>query len=261
MIGFVSALWLVSALAADGDPPPPERDPDIVVVGDRLIDPERIALEKQLLAQGFQRVLRKDGYTVFRHDEAWRGEFRVHDDGWVRFKRQPVQFRPGRDTAIGWMSCALLFPCVQAGGQTIAGRKWRGVRRRQTEAAEPFVDRWSDRVADRSVDRVVNDLPDRLTVLWRDGVPLEPTDPPLLTVEDRKRALLAFWESRTDTVWGDRVRAVVEIFIRAEVQPGPDRFAPDEIAAFNARRTSEAALDLDRPYEELLDRLDATAPR
>jgi hypothetical protein len=254
------ALLIGLSPAADEDPPP-SRPPEVVVYGDRLIDPERRALEQRLIARGYSRIIEKDGYAVFRHDEAWRGEFRVHDDGWVRFKRQPVQFRPTNDTATSWAGCALIFPCLKTAGQTMSERKFRGVRRRQTEATEPYTRRWSDRVADRNVDRVVDELPPRLEALWFDGEPLEPGQEPLPTPDLRKRALLDFWESRTDTIWGDRVRAVVEIFIRAEVQTGPFAFSADEIRAFNQRRRSEAALDLDRPQEELLERLDATEQR
>jgi len=234
---------------------------DIVVYGERKLDPERRKLEQRLLDRGYDRIVEKDGYAIFRHDESWKGEFRVYDDGWVRFKRQPVQFRPTRDTALGWVGCALVLPCLKTSGQTISQRKFKGVRRRQTEATDDLSRTWGDRVADRTVDRVIDGLPDRLEALWDEGVPLDANDDPLPTPESRKAALLAFWESRTDTVWGNRVRAGVEIFIRAEVQTSPWPFTAAEIAAFNQRRTSEAALDLDRPYDAVLDQLEATEAR
>lgn len=253
---MISLLLLGLAVAQE----PAERPAsEITVYGERGIDPERQALEQQLVDQGFDRIIQKDDYAIFRHDESWKGEFRVYDDGWVRFKRQPVQFRPGTKTPLGWAACALVLPCLRSGGQTVSQRKWKGVRRRQTEAAEPLIRRWSDRVSDRAVGRVANALPDQLEALWDVGVPLAAGAEPLRTPEERKRALLDYWESRTDTVWGDRVRAVVELFIRAEVQTSPWPFTPAEIAAFNERRTSETALDLDGPEDELIERLDATS--
>ncbi|TVQ93427.1 MAG: hypothetical protein EA397_04730 [Deltaproteobacteria bacterium] len=238
---------------------PPSRSDEIIVYGERGIDPERIALEKRLMDKGYDRVVEKDGYVIFRHDEAWKGEFRLYDDGWVRYKRQPVQFRPNNNNILGWASCALVLPCVRAGGQSLSKRKWNGVRRRALEDADELGRTWSDRVADRSVDRTVDRLPDQLEALWDEGEPLTKGGEKLSTPEARKAALLDYWESRTDTVWGNRVRAVVELFLRAEVQNSPWPFTSQEIRAFNARRTCEAVLDLDRPLDDVMEDLDRTS--
>lgn len=248
--------------SSEGSPPPTEiggASDRIIVYGDREIDPERDALEKRLMDKGYDKVIGKDGYTIFRHDESWKGEFRVYDDGWVRYKRQPVQFRPNKNNALGWASCALLFPCLRSGGQTLSQRKWQGVRRRALQDADTLGRKWADRVADRSVDRRVERLPDQLEALWDEGVPLVDGAPKLPDVESRKAAILDHWESRTDTVWGDRVRAVIELFIRAEVQTSPWPFTDEEIRAFNARRTCEAVLDLDRSIDDLMEAMDKTS--
>jgi hypothetical protein len=251
------AAWVVLA-SADDEPSDRRSAQEIVVFGDRLIDPERQALERQLVQQGFDRVIEKNGYVIFRHDDNWKGEFRVYDDGFVRYKRQPVQFRPNRDTALGWASCVLVFTCMKTSGQTISQRKFKGVRRREVEEADPLIRTWTDRVGDRHVGRLVDGLPRQLERLWDEGIQLDPREPPLATPQERKQALLAYWESRTDTLWGDRVRAAVEIFIRAEVQPSPWPFTRAEVDAFNARRTCRAVLDLERPLEGLLEQLEAT---
>ena len=35
-----------------------------------------------------------------RHSSAWKGEVQVHDDGWIRMKRQPVQIKARSEESI-----------------------------------------------------------------------------------------------------------------------------------------------------------------
>jgi len=96
----------------------------------------------------------------------------------------------------------------------------------------------------------VNALPEQLEELWYRGVPLS-EGPTLETMHERKVALLDFWDSRTDTVWGDRVRVAVEAFLRAEVQGTEHAYTREEVEDFNARRQCTRALDLEGPWEEV----------
>ena len=107
---------------------------------------------------------------------------------------------------------------------------------------------FGDRVADRRIEDVTDALPDALTELWEHGTPLK-DGPVLSTADERKAAILTYWESRTDTIWGDRVRAVIDAFIRGEVQHSDTPFTDAEIAAFNERRRCERTLDLKRDWD------------
>jgi hypothetical protein len=166
-------------------------------------------------------------------------------------KRQPVRVE-SRDlpwaekgSPLSWASCALYPPmCLRTGGVLVGRRKWLGVQGRTLGEVDPEVDVYADRVADSSTSHQVNALPPRLEALWLRGEPLRSGHPPALTMEERKSELLDFWDSRTDTIWGDRVREAVEGFLRAEVQSGPHAFTEAEIALFNARRSCTRVLNL-----------------
>jgi hypothetical protein len=155
------------------------------------------------------------------------------------------------NSPLAYLGC-LVYPwaCISAGGQLVSGRKLEAQKVRTLETVYVDVQELGDRVADRETESTVNALPDDLEALWTEGVPLS-EGPTLETMEERKAALLEYWDSRTDTVWGDRVRVAVEAFIRAEVQGTEHAFAPEEVEQFNARRRCTRVLDLDGPWEEV----------
>ncbi|MFK7930767.1 MAG: hypothetical protein AB8H79_21470 [Myxococcota bacterium] len=249
---------------AEADPPTPVDDDDdddgqIVVYGEHLVEQARQAVANDLIEQGFDDVKRKEGYTLYRHDSVWKGEVEIHDDGWIRMRRQPVQFRPPSNSKLGWVTCIAVPFCVQAGGQSVSKRKHMAQRRRTLGNVEPLARMYGDRVADLHVDQQLNELPDRLTALWENGTSLYDSNKTLRTPKQRKLALLDYWESRTETLWGFRVRASVEAFIREVVQDSEHRFTDQEIRAFNADRRTATALDLDRPWDAVLADLEERA--
>lgn len=260
--------WLAAAVAAEPTVEAVADEPtaEIVVYGDLLVERARQRVLDDLRSRGYTDVIERDGYVILRNDEAWKGDVIVHDDGWVRMKRQPLRLE-SRDlpwaeegSPLAWASCALYPPmCVRSGGVLVSRRKFQAQVARTLEPMQGDIASLGDRVADRAVDDTVNDLPARLFALWNDGVPLADGAASLPTPEARRRALLDYWESRTDTVWGDRVRLAVEAFIRAEVQTGPFPYPPAEIAAFNARRTCTRALDLERPWDQVVAEVEASA--
>lgn len=247
------------APATPSQPAPPSRDDTdetIVVYSHGLaVERARQALIKQLAAEGYTKEIRKDGYTILRHENTWAGDVLLYDDGWVRIKRQPVQIRPialpfaREGTALSWAACAIApFACIRTSGVLYGKRKFSGVKNRTLSAVEPEVQDLADKVADQATDQVIEGLPPRLEALWSSGTPLDPGDRTLVSYEDRREGLLDFWDSRTDTPWGDRVRLAVEAFLRAVVQTSDHPYSPDEIAAFNARRSCTRALDLDSDW-------------
>ncbi len=274
-VALVALLWFALALAADpppvvkpvttlapvGPPPPPppppgeDSDASIVVYGHGLeVERARQQLMKELEKEGYTKIIRRDGYTVLRHDDTWSGEVLLYDDGWVRIKRQPVQIRPialpfaREGTVLSWAACLVApFACVRTSGVFYGKRKFAAVKNRTLSSVEPEIQNLADRVADEATAGTVDALPDRLDALWADGIPLDPGDRQLTSFDDRKAALLDYWDTRSDTPWGDRVRVAVEGFLIGVVQVSDHPFTADEIAAFNVRRQCARALDLSNP--------------
>jgi hypothetical protein len=239
---------------------------EVIVYGQLRVEQARQKVVQDLSDLGYSEVIQKDDAIVLRHESTWKGDVWLHDDGWMRIKRQPVQVEApatpwGKKNSAGsWMGCILYpFLCVKTSGQTIGTRKFRGVESRTAAAVQADVEEWAARVADLAIDRKAEELPDRLQRLWDDGVPLavdlerpaEAADPdapeapgwtPIATHEERRAAILTFWGSRTDNEWGETIRQVVESFCRGVIQHSDHPFTDAEIRDFN--RVSRAA----RPF-------------
>ncbi|MEQ1564746.1 MAG: hypothetical protein ABMA64_03825 [Myxococcota bacterium] len=234
------ALWHGSAGWAQ-DTPPPEEPYEVIVYGELRVKQAHDALIEQLAEMGYDgQVLDLGNHTVYRHDSPWKGEVVVYDDGWMQVRRQPFYVEgvelpwAKRNSPVAWAGC-LIWPwaCLKLSGSTYGERKWRQVEDEAAFELDPKLRVWGDRIADLAVDRKVEALPDRLTLLWRDGAPLD-DGPVLATPAERRRALFEFWASRTDTVWGREVQRAVEAFCRAEVQTSEHPFTPEELASFAA---------------------------
>ncbi len=229
--------WLVSLALAQA-PEAPSRE--VVVYGELLVEQARQALVEELRADGYTRVVEKEDRVIYRHPEAWKGQVVLYDDGWTYVKRQPLNAvapeMPWADanSPLAVAGC-VVYPwlCVRAGGLTAGQRKWRG---RETREAQSIADAsrvLSERTADLAVDRTIDDLPARLEALWGQGKPLE-GEGDLATVAERKAALLSYWGTRTDTVWGREVQDAIEAFVRGVVQHSDAPFTEAEIAGFDS---------------------------
>ncbi len=243
---------LSSAVALEPAADEPEVSETVIVYAEEEVRRAREEVVRELRRLGYEKRIERDGAIVLRHPDTWRGEVWLHDDGWVRIRRQPLQIRApatrwSRENSAGaWASCILLpFRCVRSRGLTVSQRKFRAVESRTAEAIAEEVAIWADRVADRELERRLEALPERLAALWERGTPLD-GGPVLPTPRARKEALLRFWETRTETPWGEAVRRAVESFVRAEVQTSEHPFTEKEIAAFNRRSRASRPFDLER---------------
>jgi hypothetical protein len=195
------------------------------------------------------------------------GQIVIYDDGWVTMQRQPAHVESAdvpwarKGSALAWASCVIMpFDCVRIGGLLFSKQKFQGVKTRSLGEAEPDIKNYGDRFADKTTGDTVDAPPVALEALWDDGQPLTDGAPVLESYDARKAAILDFWNSRTDTVWGDRVRLAVEAFIRAEVQGSAHPFTPDEVAAFNRRRNCVRELDLTSDFEALTMDVESEQP-
>ncbi len=225
---------------------------EIIVYGEMLVDRARDDLMETAKDQGYATQIRRDGYTILRHDDPWKGEIRLYDDGRVEVRRQPVRFEPpfAHKTPLAWLTCVVLPLCIRPNGQLVSPRKFHAQERRALEAIEPDAVVYNDRIADWATDRKADRTGARLADLWTTGTPID-GDGVVDSFEARRQAILAYWDSRTDSEWGDQIRGRIESFIRGEVQQGDHPFTVAEIDAFNARhRSTRVFPDVTRPRPE-----------
>lgn len=238
--------WLLVAHAEE-----PRGVEEVIVYAQRELEEARRQVEEKILEAGYDRVIERNGRTIYRHERPYMGQLVVDDDGWVVFQRQPVRIDPPdlgkkENSALSWAGC-LLWPtaCVRVGGQVVSKQKLNSYERRVIEHVQADVEAWNARISDVAIKEKVAQLPEQLDALWEDGRPLQ-GNTTLATHAERRRALLEFWGSRTDTPWGEEIRAAVEAFCRGVVQHSDHPFTQDEIDAFNARSRAARAFTLDR---------------
>lgn len=238
--------------AAAVDPDDEEDVYEIIVYDNLAAEFARQQVIERLDEIGYSEEVERNGYVIYRHPDNWRGDVRLYEDGYVRIKRQPVQIEPPfgkKGSPLGTATCVLLLPlCTRLGGQTVGRRKLQAQKTEVALFLDPELDQWGDRIADRELGSRLQVLPDDLEQLWFEGKPFQEGAAPLASVAARKTALLTYWDTRTNTIWGDRVRLTVEAFFRAVVQTSDTPFTAAEVAAFNATRTAERSLDLDSPW-------------
>lgn len=234
-------------LAAWADEPGDEAPAEEIVVTWEQVAAAREAVIDELVELGFSRRRERDGRTILKHTTTWRGKIVLYDDGYLKHRRQGLRIVEGPAQTLPkgtrWLPCVLIpTGCVRMGA-TISDRKFDAERGRTLARVEPELQLLGDRMADASLGGVLEGLAGQLEALWLEGVGLQPGAPPLQTYRERRAALFAFWESRTDNRWGEAVRAGVESFARQVVQLSDHPFTDAELQRLNA--TSSAP----RPFQ------------
>jgi len=197
---------------------------EITVFGELQVEAARQQVIADLKAEGFTRVIEKEGRTILKNEVVYRGKIILHDDGWLEHRRQgihgetPESWFKRKAPPLAWMPC-IIYPhqCVRIGGVVISPTKLQHIKTDTHRAVARDLVTLSDRVADLNVARSVNTLPERLEACWTEGVSLigeAPLDTPQARLED----LLAFMNSRTDNAWGRQVRDATAAYLRGAVQ-------------------------------------------
>jgi hypothetical protein len=230
------------ARAEEPAPAPPEPIAEEVTVWGAAVSRARDAVERSIVDLGYDRVKDRGDHKVFRGDQAWKGKVVLSDEGTLRVRRTGPAFRemePIPGTRFRPYPLCLVVPtaCVAMGSWYVSERRWGHVEDHVADATAAPLSTLSEALADQRIATTVEALPDRLSALWTDGTPLEP-GPPLATPAERRAALFVFWDTRTETVWGEQVRAAVEAFVLGEVQASPAPFTLEEMAMFQANRRS-----------------------
>ena len=242
--------WLAWAQPVVGAEVEAEPGDEIVVYGERRVKQARDKLLSDLQHLGYRTLIDKGDRVVLKHETSWKGKVVVYDDGYLDLRRQGVKgtmpdtFFRDASPLVGWVPC-LIVPtaCVKVGGVVVSKRKLEHVEARTLRAVQPAVHDLNARMADLATDHKLEALPQALEACWDDGVPLM-GDGPLPTAEARREHLLAFWASRTDTVWGERVREQVEAFLRGVVQRSAFALDAAQLQAFNERSPAGRPLEL-----------------
>jgi hypothetical protein len=237
VISFVLG-WSLAGAQEPGE----EADVEVIVYGQLLVEQARNQLVQDLAEAGYEQVKEKGDRVIYRHPSVWRGEVHIHEDGWYQTKRQKVKFqaiempwaKAGSPLAVA--GCVVYAPlCFRPGGALVGARKFSAQETRVVDHIHEDASVWAERISDLATERTIETLPDRLEALWVQGQPLEGGEV-LESARARRKALFLFWDSRTNTRWGDAVRQSVEAFCRAVVQASDDPFTAHELAAFNAQR-------------------------
>ena len=217
-----------------------------VIVSER-VEAARQAVIDELVNLGFDRVKDQGDRVVLKHSTTWKGKILLYDDGYLRHRRQGLRVVEG--PAVGlpdgtrWLPCIIVPTACFEFGATVSDAKFSAVEARTLAEIEPELRTLGDRLADAALAANLEALPEGLEALWADGDPLVPGEQTLETYRERRAAILAFWESRTETPWGEAIRGATESFVRGVVQPSDHPFTAAEVARFNEQTSAS------RPFE------------
>lgn len=240
-------LLFPTAWADDPPPPPPVEAPadaTIIVEGDAL---KRVMerISAALATEGFERQKDDGTSTVFLNRDTWKGRVRVYDDGYWLWEHQPTRMHaPGQDWGDEGPSWTYAL-CVVAPTSCLSppsrlvnvsdGRK-QTLYKDQIAAVvhAPVEDLRKLREAEGQRDRLERGIPADCAALWSD-----PTKSPI----ERRAALFALWDSRTDTPAGREAQIAIVAWIDDTVQASSDPFSAAEVEVLNGRRTSASSFD------------------
>lgn len=236
-----------TARTEDAPAGPPEAGMEITVYGEAEVIQAKKALNQQLVDLGYTPRRRQDGRTVYVHEDGWRQKLIMDDDGYVYFRQRPPHITGPPETGLAyddwpilpWGTC-ILFPaaCMNAGSIPRNPRLKLQDKERTLVASQDELVRYADALAGQALTvRLYEEVPDLLDGIWLRGEHLEKPEMELPDPASRRKAILEFWISRTDNVYGDAVREVVEAYMVYVINDSADPFTDEEIAWANETRT------------------------
>ncbi len=245
-----------------GEPEPVRREGifevpvmEVIVTDEAAVEMARQAVDQELRDLGYEAQRRRDDRTVYISEVGWENKVVVHDDGWMYFRKRPPHVRkpPTPQGAwwdgvpvVEWTPCILMpLLCVSTGTLGVRPQLVEQNKEDVVEGTAYEMRDYADTIAAEALGRKLNEeIPDWLDMLWHQGIdPYQ--DQVYETHEARRRHILEYWISRTDNVYGDAVRQVVEHYMLYEIQSSQDPFTQDEIAWANAERRCERELVLE----------------
>jgi hypothetical protein len=253
MLASVLVVSLVAAAEPDEAPAA-----EVVVVDPGMLGRAHGAVVDKLVALGWRAREKADGRVVFRGPRGWMGSAVLSPDGDLGFRHGAIWLPgPARtsvvatpNTDVVWMSdnqVALLGPAAvntpRARLATFGPRLPRAAQREVAAAVAPELGAYRRTLWAVALKQQLERLTDELAACWDRGVPVgggaalpDPTA--------RRRALLEFWATRTDTDEGRAVMRTTEAFLRNVVMASAWPATAEEIRAAEARRDDGAKLQL-----------------
>lgn len=222
---------------------------EIMVVSPLMIVAARDQIVRSMTELGWKSRRRKDGTVWFRGPEGWMGKAQLTRNGELEFS-QPVLAFGGVKEAGGAYDPKKATDGYMAGGtvgiSTIPLPNKdivRGVQDQIADAVREDVVEYRRMLQQRYFSDYVTELPERLNALWNEGVALDGGDT-VVDIAKRRKAVLDFWATRTDTVEGRTISRTVEQWLRNVVMASAFPVTPEEAAKAESRREDARKLDV-----------------
>lgn len=237
---------------ADPEITPAGPGEEMIIYSEREVIRLRQELSAAIQAEGYKEGKRRGDQTLYRPLTPWKPTVVVHEDGLLTLQRSPVRVvAPGRpDNALNYLWCLPPFTpmCVRIGGQVVSESKLDAAKGRVADTVHEPSERWRRALISQSMqNRIDQELPARLDRMWVAGHPLEGEGPALLSIDQRRQAILAYWASRADTPEGHLVAGAIEAFIEGVIQVSGSPVQPAEEAEANALAGGVRRLQLGAP--------------
>lgn len=250
----MSALaWLVLASAlrvASAQAPAPatldaedeaEIEIEINVYGERAIRQAREALLAQFADLGWRSRDRGDGSITLIGPSPWMGRAHLTRDGSIDFSRPAVAFQSAQlqeQTAVTkapeFQSLSRDLPEQRPLPQLSLGvpekRKVKAAQARVLAEVQPSLLKYRDVIAGTQLQLDLQSLAEQLDALWADGTPLLGDEALPPNPGTRRRAILAYWATRTDSREGLAFSRAVEAWVENTLRETPDAPTEAELA-------------------------------
>jgi hypothetical protein len=236
-------MWwsVLTALAQEPDGAEGREDIEVtaneqITVYDMRVAERRQEIVKELRALGYTQVKRENGRAVFRSDVAWHPDVLLYDEGFMLMRRAPPRFEPPKAPGIAGspLACVLLLPCTHLGGFLVSGRKLEPQKSEVALETHDVVEAWRSAVVDDAMRvRLSVGIPALLDAIWLGGTAEDGHALP--GPADRRKALLEFWATRSDTPEGHEAQGMAATYLEQMVETSPTPLLPEEVAAAEAR--------------------------
>ena len=232
---------LILALApgrAVAQEPPADAAYEVTVHGEAAIRDARARVIRSFEAEGWRAKDRGD-QVVFKGPRLWMGEGHLDKDtGTFTFTQPRVTVAGLKGHSVGYAPALLpngALPVNEAAslatereiGPPIptfslqlgfpSHRKVVAQQERLFTGVSGSITAYNDVIRETRFRERLEELPDRLDALWRDGAALDGGEP-LGTPAERRAALFAFWATRSDNPEGDAFTHAVEVWIAATLK-------------------------------------------
>lgn len=228
---------------------PADQDTDftVIVIGQQQVRAARDQVVREMEALGWKTRRKRDGRVVFRGPEPWMGKMILNENGVVDFTTPSIAFggTTGVDVDYSATPRSNMDPQTGSAGVAIGfdGKKKAAALQAEIRAAvADDVATWQDMIRKRGFGRMIESLPERLDAVWDKGEALDGGT--ASTPEARRKSILDYWASRTDTPEGRLVMRTIEGWLRNVVMLSEHPVTREEAAEAEAQRDDGRRLDV-----------------